>query len=409
MEAEMSHVCPSVSYDQAIDLIADHASLADTEIVSLVDALERISATEVRAKHADPGYDQSLRDGFVLGKSDSLSGNTSRSYRVMGEIPAGRCDLIEVGDGEAYRIMTGGLVPGGAERVVQQEDCIQTGETVEIPGEVLTRSARYIQREGSVIPRESGIAVRGTSLSPRDIGLLAITGNHQLEVYKKVSVSFFCTGSELVTIDAAEVPGQKTSSNRYLLDGLIRSNRAISVDWGMVLDCRKQIRELMAEIVGSSTDVIISTGGVGPGKYDLLKTAFEQIGGKLIYHSIAMRPGQSTLFGVVAGKLYFGLPGPPSAVGMLFNELVLPALRKMQGLLVFSNRDMKAVLDHDISLEKWRCLCLRQGVLFPRDQINYVRQCRKGERSNCNILLEEGVGHYHKGELISVHEYDQRS
>jgi len=404
----MPQIHLTVSYDQAIDQIAAHAYPVSSEAVSLVDALHRISATEVSAISADPGYDQSLRDGFVIGKGGLLLDNGTRSYRVMGEIPAGRCDAIDLGDGEAYRIMTGGLVPAGGERVIQQEDCIQRGDVVDVPGDVLSRPPRYIQGKGSVIAREDQIVGRGTLLSSRDIGLLATTGNHELEVYRKVSVSFFCTGSELVTSDAPTVAGQKISSNRYLLDALIRSNRAVPVDWGIARDCRKELERLISRLIGSGTDIIISTGGVGPGKYDLLKTAFEQIGGELIYHSIAMRPGQSTLFGLVAGKLYFGLPGPPSAVGMLFNELVLPALRQMQGLRDSRNRDSKAVLDRDISLGNSPCLCIRQGILFSRDQIMYVRQCRKNERPNCNILFKAGTDLYRKGEIISVHHYFQQ-
>lgn len=392
------------THEQALALIADHTATVGKEFVSLDDGWQRVTAAEVRAAFHEPGYDQSLRDGVVIGKSAQDVINGRCSYQIIGEIPAGRCDLLEVSPGEAYRIMTGGMVPVGAERVVQQEDCVYSGNTVEVPSAALSVQSRYIQRKGSFIPQSSPVVARGTSLGPREIGLLATTGNHRIEVHRKVSVSFFCTGNELVSIHDSIAPGQKVSSNRYLLDTLIKGQQAISVDCGVVQDSKQKVRELLSEIGRSTTDIIISTGGMGPGKYDLLETLFEEMGGKVIYRSIAMRPGQSTLFGILAGKLYFGLPGPPSAVAVLFNELVLPSLKKMQGQSEFLNRDIKAVLDHDISCGICRGLMIRQGVLFSIDHVNHVRQVDKREFSNCNIFLKEGHPHYQKGDILTVHK-----
>jgi molybdopterin molybdotransferase len=395
----------SITYEQALASIVDQAKAVDQEYVSLVDGGRRVTATEVRAELPDPGYDQSLRDGFVIGKSDRSVGCGSSSYVIKGEIPAGRCDVTQVKPGESFRIMTGGMVPVGAERVVQQEDCICTGTSVEVPEDVLKRQPSFIQRRGAYIPRASSVVAQGTSLGPREIGLLATTGNHQLEVYRKVSVSFFCSGNELVAIDDTVAAGQKISSNRYLLNSLITCQQAVPVDFGVAQDNKKNIVDLLSEIGLSRTDIIISTGGMGPGKYDLLAELFEQMGGTVIYRSIAMRPGQSTLFGIMAGKLYFGLPGPPSAVAVLFNELVLPALRKMQGHSAYMNGDIKAVLDHDISFRKSRGVLIREGILFSRDQVNYVRQAGPREFSSCNIFLQEDISSYRKGDVVTVHKF----
>ena len=392
------------TYEQALALIADHTVTVGKEFVSLDYGWQRVTAAEVRAAFPEPGYDQSLRDGFVIGKSNQDVISDRRSYQIIGEIPAGRCDLVEVRPGEAYRIMTGGMVPVGAERVVQQEDCVYTGNTVEVPAAALSLQSCYIQRKGSFIPQSSPVVARGTSLGPREIGLLATTGNHRIEVHRKVSISFFCTGNELVSIGDSIAPGQKVSSNRYLLNTLIKGQQAIPVDCGVAQDSRQKVRELLFEIGRSTTDIIISTGGMGPGKYDLLEKLFEEMGGKVIYRSIAMRPGQSTLFGILAGKLYFGLPGPPSAVAVLFNELVLPSLKKMQGQSEYLNRDIKAVLDHDISCGIFRGLLIRQGVLFSHDHVNHVRQVDKREFSNCSIFLKEGHPHYQTGDILIVHK-----
>lgn len=395
----------SISYDQALAVIVDQANAVEQELVPLVAGVRRVTAAEICAELPDPGYDQSLRDGFVLGKSDRSATSGSASYQIKGEIPAGRCDIIKVGAGESFRIMTGGMVPVGAERVVQQEDCFSNATTVEVPEEVLNQQPCFIQRRGSYIPRASVVVAKGRLLGPREIGLLATTGNHQLAVHRNVSVSFFCSGNELVAIDDAVAAGQKISSNRYLLNSLIKYQQAVPVDFGVAHDSDKDIARLLTEIGRSRTDIIISTGGMGPGKYDLLTELFEHMGGTVIYRSIAMRPGQSTLFGILAGKLYFGLPGPPSAVAVLFNELVLPALRKMQGYTAYMNEDIKAVLDHDISYRKSRGVLLREGILFLRDEVHYVRQAGRREFSNCSIFLKEDISSYRKGDVVTVHRF----
>ena len=135
------------SYDQALAVIVDQADAVEQELVPLVAGVRRVTAAEICAELPDPGYDQSLRDGFVIGKSDRSATSGSASYQIKGEIPAGRCDIIKVGPGESFRIMTGGMVPVGAERVVQQEDCFSNATTVEVPEEVLNQQPSFYSEE----------------------------------------------------------------------------------------------------------------------------------------------------------------------------------------------------------------------------------------------------------------------
>ncbi len=399
----MEKPASSVTFAQALDLILAHAAPVGTETVALADSLWRIAASELRAELPDPGYDQSLRDGFVIGEGERSTSRGSRSYQIIGEIPAGCCHRFALGPGEAYRIMTGGMVPVGADRVVQQEDCSCSGETLEVPEKVLHLQSRFIQRRGSSIPQASPVIARGTLLGAREIGLLATTGNQFLDVFRPVSVSYFCNGNELVSIDDAVTSGKKVSSNRYLLGALLSSRRTVPEDCGVARDCPAKMRALLGVISRRKTDLVISTGGMGPGKYDLLETVFEEAGGEIIYRSVALRPGQSTLFGILAGKLYFGLPGPPFAVGVLFNELVLPALRKMQGHLDYQNRDESALLENDISSEKNSVITIREGVLFFRGCTRYVRLAKDRERPDCLILLEEGDGCARQNDAVRIH------
>jgi len=396
----------SVTFPQALDRILERSVQRKCETVPLAESYQRITAEAVSAKIPEPCYSQSMRDGFVIGGANRLQAGNPHSYTVMGEIPAGMSDVPVVKHGEAYRIMTGGVIPDGAERVVQQEDCHVSGEIVTVPVEIVNNKSRYIQKKGAYVAHGQLLAPAGTLIGAHEVALFAATGNTHVIVYRKVRVSFFCTGSELVAVDKIVPPGKKISSNRYLLDSLINGCRALTEDCGIVEDDDNAIRELLSEIIAGTGDIIISTGGTGPGKYDLLDSYFEKLGGTIIFRSIALSPGRSTLFGTIGGKLYFGLPGPPSAVTILFRELVLPAVRKMQGCSEFQCEQSDAHITHDILSAKSGFHAIIEGILFSRDCNNYVRVARKHESPNCHILLDPSSTSPVNGETVTVHRID---
>lgn len=394
----------SVSYSNALSLIAKHAVNVNSERVALLAGYGRVCYDKQKTKFPEPGYDQSLRDGFAVGRSTVSSENANIVYRLSGEVPAGRCDDCIVSDGEAYRIMTGALLPLGTVAVVPQEECYLEGRQLFVQRDSLIDPDRYIQRKGSSIAAGTEITSAGQLLLPANIAMLAATGVHELEVYRKPRVSFFCSGSELVGLDKCCRPGQKVSSNRYLLHCMIKAQGAIPIDCGIVRDEREQVRSMFSEIAAGDADIVITTGGLGPGKYDLLEEVFEANGSMLLYRSLGVRPGKSTLFGVIGNKLYFGLPGPPSAVSALFGELIIPAIRKMQGLSQYENVAIDAYLKHDISLRDGDILHIKEGFVFTENDRNHVRFTDHLEAPNCRILLPEGISSYRSGDRVTIHK-----
>lgn len=396
----------SVTFAQALDYILERSVQGNHETVPLAEIYQRITAEAVSAKIPEPGYNQSMRDGFVIGGADCLPADTSCSYTIMGEIPAGMCDVPVVERGEAYRIMTGGLIPEGAERVVQQEDCHISGEFVTVPVDRVKCKSHYIQKKGAYVAQGQLLAPAGSQIGAHEVAQFAATGNAHVSVYQKVRISFFCTGSELVAVDKEVPSGKKISSNRYLLDSLIKGCQALSEDFGIVDDDDNTIQKLLSEIMDGTSDIIVSTGGTGPGKYDLLDSYFEKLGGTIIFRSIEMSPGRSMLFGTIAGKLYFGLPGPPSAVTILFRELVLPAVRKIQGRSAFQYEQSEALITHDILSAKSGFHAIKEGVLFSRGCNNYVRVAKRHESPNCHIHLGPSSETPVNGETVTVHRID---
>ncbi len=159
----------------------------------------------------------------------------------------------------------------------------------------------------------------------------------------------------------------------------------------------------LEQLKSADCDVIISTGGMGPGRYDLVEEAFSRTGGQIIYRSLNLRPGKSTLFGKVSGKLFFGMPGPPPAVLLLFNELIRPALLALQGASECLPERVKAYLTEELLLKKRGLARLKSAKIQNADGTCTVQPCRHGEAANSYIYCPADRRLLAKGEKVSVH------
>lgn len=397
-----------MTFDQAQALILQNSKLAGCRQVQLERCLGRISGPGNRARLAVPCYDQSTRDGFVL-RGKGRPGSAGRmGFVLCGEIPAGPSEQFEMKPDQAFRIMTGGYVPRGAERVVPQEVCVESAHEVLVPAGILSDRLCHIRRIGSEQRQHETLVAAGTQLSEFHLARLAAAGNRAVDVSRRPRVAFFCSGSELVMADQNLGNGQKVSSNHYLLKSLIKRYGGVAKDYGIVADNRNDIAALLRKMQQASVDMIISTGGVGPGKYDLLAEVLPEVGAKLLYRALLVRPGGSTLFGLIGKTLYFGLPGPPSAVSILFHELIGPALTRMQGVTAAENRRAAARLLHEISLKPSDLLCFRLGYYELHDGRVTVRAVERQEAPNCHILLEPGRASHLADDLVTISRLDLR-
>jgi molybdopterin molybdotransferase len=216
-------------------------------------------------------------------------------------------------------------------------------------------------------------------------------------------VGYFCTGSELKSSGAGLRDGQKVSSNSLLLAGILASYGATLTDFGIAADTFADLSAVFAGTAEWAGDVVVSTGGMGPGKYDLVEKAFLAAGGLVFFTGLAMRPGKRMLFGQLGEKLFFALPGPPHAVRTLLHTLVGPALLSMQGVEDAGPRKTRASLLHLLDIKNPDILQLKDGVLEIAGGLCRVRLADRLETSNCHILLPPGRSRYEEGELIEVH------
>jgi molybdopterin molybdotransferase len=384
------------------ELIAETVSPLSGEICSVVASSGRVTVRPLLAKIPQPGYDQATRDGFAVGAGGDSVADDVR-FRIVGEAPAGDTRRWVLPPGQACRIMTGGMVPDGAMRVVSQEDCVVEDDIVLVSARGLDRNNTFIARQGREVAAGELLVEPGSILQTEHLGLLASCGHTEIEVCRRPRVGFFCTGSELVETADQVVPGLKLSSNRYLLEGLIRQFLAEPQYLGIVPDQAGDLDRLLAKITTASLDAVISTGGMGPGKYDLLEDAFRRAGGEVISRTLAMRPGASTLIGRLGRAVFFGLPGPPGAVRTLMNELVGPALLQLQGVKEYGPVAVAARLAERVELRRTAVLQVKAGVLQLVAGGGEVRLIGRLEAPTCFVLFPPGQEVYPSGCEVEVH------
>lgn len=297
-----------------------------SETVGLADLAGRVLAEPVRATEDVPGWDNSGMDGYAVRADDVATAGAV--LEVIGDIPAGGVAAGSVGPGQAFKIMTGAPMPDGADTVVRVED------TSETEGRVTIRQAyergTYVRPRGGDVPAGDVVIPEGTRLGPQHVGMMAALGVVEAIVSRRPRVAALSTGDELRPAETPVLePGTIRDSNRPMLMGLVEAAGGEVIDMGSVADDDDLLRAVIGRAVAEA-DVIISSGGVSMGDYDVVKAV---LGGEagVEFLSLAMNPGKPLGFGMVGGRPFFGLPGNPVSVLVSFEQFARPALLAMQG------------------------------------------------------------------------------
>ncbi len=366
------------------------------------DALSFINSEEILANQPKPFYDQSTRDGFALAEKPLLVEDNRAVYKVTGEVAAGCLKTVPLGPGEAVRIMTGAMIPVGCSRVVPFELCSESGGRVNMQSTALSCKQLYIRARGSEVQKGKLLVPTGVRLCPEHLLMLAESGCTEVRVSQLPEVAVVCTGSELVSLGEKVEPGQKISGNGILLPALLRACGGIC-KWSVTVeDQLETIRRTITEILSQEPDMIITTGGMGPGKFDLMEQVFADLGGQVIYNRLRVRPGKFTLFGMIGQVPLFALPGPPPAVRLLFYELIVPALAALQGHERRLSPLMPAILEHTLSVKKTGHLSLKGAVAKLTKRGLQVYPAGRAEPINAIIHLGEDRLEAEYGESVQV-------
>jgi molybdopterin molybdotransferase len=295
-----------------------------TETVELSRASGRILAQPITADRDYPPFDRSIRDGFALRADDAVPG---AALRCIGEIKAGSGFDSVIGPGECVQIMTGAAVPAGADAVVMIEHVSIDGDRVML-SRAATRGQSIVAR-GKEARSGRQLLAAGTRLGYAEMGLAGQVGSHRVSVFKRPRAAILSTGDEVVDISANPGPLQVRNGNSIALEALAALTGAESELLGNAPDEKKELRRRIDR--GLEANLLIISGGVSMGKYDLVEMVLGEVGTQFVYDSVAIRPGRPAVFGVCRGKPVFGLPGNPVSTMVTFELFVVPAIDVLSG------------------------------------------------------------------------------
>ena len=384
-------------------ILADVACAAPEETLPIARGLGRVLAKDVHAPFDVPSAHNSAVDGYAVRAADLDPGSRAR-LRVVGDLAAGTVYEGTIGPREALRIMTGAPMPRGADTVVPQELGEGAGDWVDLravdPGSNV-RSRGEDVRAGAVVLHA------GAVLRPQDLGLVASLGFAEVEVHRRPRVALLSTGDEVVEPGQSRRPGQIYDANRFSLGGMVEEAGAEPLDLGIVPDVRERLRERLLRAAGAA-DVVLTSGGVSVGDYDLVKSVLGDIG-SIDFWQVAMQPGRPLAVGRIAGTQFFGLPGNPVAAILCFHLFVRPALWKLGGRTRLDPECVTATAVEPMRKRAGRRE-FKRGVLRFTDhgyEVSTTGPQGSGILSsmvaaNCLILLEEARGDVKAGERVLV-------
>jgi molybdopterin molybdotransferase len=385
-------------------ILACLTPISESEKIPTREILGRILAEHIVPSINVPAHDNSAMDGYAIRFSDA-----EKPLKEIGAALAGKPFHGKLGPGECVRIMTGAVMPAGADTVVIQEVVKKQGERITIPpGQKKAQNVRYAGEDLKV-----GVAVLGPGrfLKPADVGLIASLGIGEVRVRRRLRVAFFATGDELASIGTPLKEGEVYDSNRYTVHGMLARLGVEAIDMGVVRDDPALLEKAFRE-ASQKADAVITTGGVSVGEADFVKQLMAKLG-EVLFWKIAMRPGRPMAFGRIGNAFLFGLPGNPVAVMVTFYQFVRDALLHMSGREDAPFPLLKATAAENLRKVPGRTEYQR-GVLF-KDQDQWkVRTTgqqgsgvlRSMSEANCFIVLEHERGQVKAGEPVSVQLFE---
>lgn len=330
---------PLIDADEAAALVLRHTPVLGVEQVAIADCAGRVLAEDIVADAALPAFPSSAVDGYALRASDA-----GRTLRVAGESAAGRPFQGPIPPNAAARILTGGVLPEGADCVVMMEDVQLAGDMVTVPN-TLKPGVNY-HKVGDDLKPGDRILAAGTQLGAAEIGIAAATGHASLPLRRRPRVALMSTGDELVEVGKRPGPGQIPDSNRWALFAALREAGVDVQLLGIGPDEAGPLRELVVNAL-HETDALVTSGGVSVGTHDLVKPLLESLG-TVHVGRVKLKPGKPFTFATLDhGRIAFGLPGFPVSSLVTFEVFVRPALRKMQGFAELLRPTLPVRLGYD--------------------------------------------------------------
>ncbi|MDQ2924593.1 MAG: molybdopterin molybdotransferase MoeA [Acidobacteriota bacterium] len=421
-----------LNFEQALDVVLEHARAVGTarqpeqESVALLDGVGRVLAEGVTADRDQPPFDRATRDGYAVRAADC-----GGPLRMVGSVRAGE---TWVGDamaaGEAIEIMTGAPMPQGADAVAMVEHVLAEDGSVRLRAGRSLRAGENVVPQGAEARRDASVLHAGTVVGAAEIAVAASCGCATLAVFEKPRVAIVATGDELVEFDARPLAAQIRNSNSYALTAMVAIEGGHAARLAIARDTREQVRERIAE--GREYDLLVLSGGVSMGKYDLVEEVLAELGAETFFTGALIQPGKPVVFGRLpkthgtvdgsaavtparesgsaAGWTYFfGLPGNPVSTQVTFALFAAPFVRALAGRAEVAPRFVEARLAEDVqgSAKVTRFLPAELRGEWDAVTVCVVGWQGSGDiaanaRGNCYAMLPAGVEDFRAGETVRV-------
>ena len=359
-----------LTVEEARQRMLDTITVLPTEAVGILDSLGMVLAEDVYASENIPPFDNSAMDGFAVVAADVVDVSKARPVRlsVVETIQAGYAPTASIQRGSAAQIMTGAMMPEGADAVVMKEVTELDGKQVTIFEEV--DPDENVRFTGESVKQGDLVMSQGKLIRPQEIAMFAALNRSEIEVYKRPKVAVVSTGDELTPLGEPLAAGKIRDSNRYGICAQIEEAGCYPIDMGIARDDEAETERKFRKAL-EGADALITSGGVSVGEFDVVKTVLSKLG-EINFWRVAMKPGKPQAYGIADGKPIFGLPGNPVSSLVVFELFVRPALLKMGGHSELLRPTFKAVLEEEVSNSDGRVSFMR-SVITSRDGKYYAK------------------------------------
>lgn len=393
-----------ISVDEALQIVLRKAKKQPVKKVKLENALGLCLAEDIKSDLNMPPFNRSAMDGYAVIASDI---KPQTELDVIENIRAGYNPKKVIRRGQASKIMTGSVVPKGADAVIKVEETepLGSGKRVRFLQEI--KKGANIAIKGEDVRIGKVVLRKGTRIRPQEIGILAAVGASNIKVFSAPCLGIISTGDELVEITRKPKPWQIRNSNSHSIAAQARQIVTDVEIMGRSNDNKNAIRKVVEK--GLKKDMLILSGGVSMGDYDLVGCVLKELGVKIFFDKVALRPGKPTVFGMKDDKLIFALPGNPVSTFVTFELFVKPCIKKMMGFLSYGHPIMHAELEKAISIKKkrreYRPALLRQvdGIW----KVSLIDWHGSGDlfsttKANCLLIIRESVEKLNAGDMVEV-------
>ena len=374
-----------------------------TETIPILESPGRVLAEPIRADRDFPPFPRSTRDGYAVRSQDVAA--PPANLKCRGQVKAGSEFAGTVGAGECVEIMTGAPAPEGTDAVVMVEYISHEGERIEVKR--AAAAGENIVARGSEARRGDPMLSPGRRIGYGETAVMASVGQSTVSVYRQPRVAIIPTGDEVVEVEATPEPFEIRNSNGYSLHAQVAASGGVPVALGIAPDREDRLREMIED--GLRTDLLVLSGGVSMGKYDLVEKVLAELGAEFFFDGVLIQPGRPLVFGRAQGAFFFGLPGNPLSTMVTFELFVRPALALLGGEREAPLRFLRARLAKDFRRKPGLAAFLPatlEGEYY-EPVVSVVEWKGSGDiaslnRGNCYLAVPEDAAELKAGEWVSV-------